>query len=62
MMHRIPTITAIVLAATRYSGTPITASGARMERTRIEIALVGPVERCRDDPHKAPTIVATAAE
>jgi hypothetical protein len=47
-----------MLAAAKYSGDPDTARGEITDNTRIETALVGPVERKRDDPNSAPTIEA----
>jgi hypothetical protein len=61
-MHMTPTITAMTLAATRYSTAPMAANGVRIDSTRIDIAFVGPVERCREEPQSAPAIVATTAE
>jgi hypothetical protein len=48
-------------AAMTNSGEPTAKRGASTERTRSELALVGPVERWRDEPHSAPTTEATQA-
>ena len=44
-----------------YSALPGSASGLKLANTKIEITLVGPDTRCREEPNSAATIAGTMA-